>query len=282
MSQAVEQSIKEKVKQLAKVQGRTFSDTWQEVVLERWLARLASSPYRENFIFKGAMCLLNYVNLDRETRDLDFLIKNLNASLEDIERYFSEVSAIDLSDGFTFEELEVSSLSHIHMKYPGNQVSVVGKLGKTRTKIFMDLGIGDSVTPKEITMKLLSTTKAPLFEKEIHLWAYPVESIFAEKLETSLSRGEQNSRMKDYHDLLLLIREGVIDEAKITKSLEKTFKNRGTYLQQINLNSEDIEALQKQWNNYFRSITNQNTQEYLGQSIKVIIDEINSYLKKIL
>lgn len=53
MNQAIEQSIKEKVKQLAKAQGRTFSDTWQEVVLERWLARLASSPYRrENFIFK--------------------------------------------------------------------------------------------------------------------------------------------------------------------------------------------------------------------------------------
>ena len=62
------------------------------------------------------------------------------------------------------------------------------------------IGVGDAVKPTEITMKLLGTDKIPLFEKEIHLWAYPVESIFAEKLETAIARADQNSRMKDYHD----------------------------------------------------------------------------------
>jgi predicted nucleotidyltransferase component of viral defense system len=73
MSQSKEQSIKEKVKTIAQQQGRTFNDVWQEVVLERWLARLSKSKYRKNFIFKGAMCLLRYIELHRETRDLDFL-----------------------------------------------------------------------------------------------------------------------------------------------------------------------------------------------------------------
>lgn len=66
-SKAIEQSIKEKVKNIAAKQGRTFNNVWQEVVLERWLARLATSPYRTNFIFKGAMCLLRYIELQRET-----------------------------------------------------------------------------------------------------------------------------------------------------------------------------------------------------------------------
>jgi hypothetical protein len=61
MNQAIEHSIKEKVRAIAQKQGRTFNDVWQEVVLERWLARLASSPYRKHFIFKGAMCLLRYI-----------------------------------------------------------------------------------------------------------------------------------------------------------------------------------------------------------------------------
>lgn len=60
-TKAIEQSTKEKVKSIAQKQSRTFNDVWQEVVLERWLARLAISPYTKNFIFKGAMCLLRYI-----------------------------------------------------------------------------------------------------------------------------------------------------------------------------------------------------------------------------
>lgn len=64
---SIEQSIKAKVKVIAQSQKRTFNDVWQEVVLERWLARLARSAYSKNFIFKGAMCLLRYIELGRET-----------------------------------------------------------------------------------------------------------------------------------------------------------------------------------------------------------------------
>lgn len=178
---AIEQSTKEKIKNIAQKQGRTFNDVWQEVVLERWLARLAISPYRKNFIFKGAMCLLRYIDLQRETRDLDFLIKDLTASIDYVKKYLTEVSAITLNDGFTFENLIVMPLSHVHMKYPGYQVSVIGKLGKTKTKIFIDIGAGDVVRPTEITMKLLGTEKTPLFEKEINLWGPIQLKVFSPK-----------------------------------------------------------------------------------------------------
>lgn len=193
MSKANEQSIKEKIKSIAHKQNRTFNDVWQEVVLERWLARLASSSYRKNFIFKGAMCLLRYVELQRETKDLDFLIKDLTASIDEVKVYLTEVSDLTLNDGFVFEDLNVAPLSHVHMKYPGYQVSTIGKIGNTKTKIFIDVGVGDAVKPTEITMTLLGTERAPLFEKEIELWAYPLESIFAEKLETAIARSDQNS-----------------------------------------------------------------------------------------
>jgi hypothetical protein len=45
-------------------------------------------------------------------------------------------------------------------------------------------------------------TSLSMFEGEISLVVYPPETIFAEKLETVLSKGAANSRMKDYHDLL--------------------------------------------------------------------------------
>jgi predicted nucleotidyltransferase component of viral defense system len=274
MNQAKEQSIKERIKAIAQKQGRTFNDVWQEVVLERWLSRLAKSKYRKNFIFKGAMCLLRYIDLQRETRDLDFLIKDLQASIEDVRKYLSEVSNLSLEDGFSFDTLEVSLLAHTHMQYPGYSVSVVGHLGKTKTKLFIDVGVGDSVKPTEITMRLLGTEKAPLFEKDIELWAYPVEAIFAEKLETAVSRSDQNSRMKDYHDLLSLIRNGVADMVLVKDAIAETFSNRGTELRLIQIEESSIEITQNYWNLYLRALPEETKRDLSGDFRKVI-DEIN-------
>lgn len=276
---AIEQSTKEKVKNIAQKEKRTFNDVWQEVVLERWLARLAVSPYRKNFIFKGAMCLLRYIDLQRETRDLDFLIKDLTASIDDVKKYLTEVSALTLSDGFTFENLDVGPLPHAHMKYPGYQVSIIGKLGNTKTKVFIDIGVGDVVKPTEITMKLLGTDKAPLFEKEIHLWAYPIETIFAEKLETAIARADQNSRMKDYHDLLLLVRGDVVDKKAVKIAIKATFTNRGTDLRKLSIPKDQMENIQRYWGIYLKA-ADAEIQKSLATDIQTVMDEINHYLDK--
>ena len=277
MSKAIEQSVKEKVKTISQQQGRTFNDVWQEVVLERWLARLASSPYLKNFIFKGAMCLLQYVGLQRETRDLDFLIKDLPPSIDDVRKYLTEVSGLSLKDGFTFENLDVHPLRHPHMKYPGHQVSVVGKLGATKTKIFIDIGAGDAVRPTEITMKLLGTNKTPIFEKEIHLWAYPVETIFAEKLETAVSRSDQNSRMKDYHDLMVLIRGEVVDKKKLKAAIKATFENRGTQIKKLSIPKDQVSNIQNYWDIYLRAVDGK-VKTDLPENFLDLIEEINAYL----
>lgn len=273
-NQAKEQSIKERIKVIAQKQRRTFNDVWQEVVLERWLSRLAKSQYRKNFIFKGAMCLLRYINLQRETYDLDFLIKDLQASIEDVRKYLDQVSSLDLHDGFLFDTLEVTMLAHTHMQYPGYSVSAFGHLGKTKTKIFIDLGVGDSVKPTEITMHLLSTEKTPLFEKDIELWAYPVEAIFAEKLETAVSRADQNSRMKDYHDLINLIRNDVVNMALVKDAVDMTFTNRGTKKRLIKVKDSVIETTQKYWDFYLRSLSGEIKRD-LPIDFKKVINEIN-------
>ena len=277
MSIAKEQSVKERVKALSKKQGRPFNDVWQEVVLERWLSRLAKSEYRKSFIFKGAMCLLRYIDLERETRDLDFLLKDLQGSIENVRKYLSEVSALDVNDGFLFDELDVRLLEHTHMQYPGYSFSAVGHVGKTKTKIFIDVGVGDAVKPTEITMQLLATEKTPLFEKDIQLWAYPVESIFAEKLETSIARGNQNSRMKDYHDLICLIRSDAVRIELLRPALTETFANRGTAIRQIKFDGSEIEKIQNYWRLYHDNLSDETKQEISGQ-IQKIISEINAFI----
>lgn len=69
-----------------------------------------------------------------------------------------------------------------------------------KDKIQIDVGVGDAVEPKNLKIKLFQYRGKPFFEEAISLLVYPIETIFAEKLETVISKGAGNSRMKDYHD----------------------------------------------------------------------------------
>jgi predicted nucleotidyltransferase component of viral defense system len=127
-------------------------------------------------------------------------------------------------------------------------------------------------------MKLLGTEKAPLFEKEIHLWAYPVESIFAEKLETAIARADQNSRMKDYHDLILLVRGDVVDKKAVKAAIKATFTNRGANLQKLSIPQDQIENIQRYWGIYLKAL-NAEIQKDLATDIQTVMDEINKFLE---
>jgi hypothetical protein len=225
-------------------------------------------------LFSKARCAFFVILSSTETRDLDFLLKDLKSSIDDIRKYLHEVSKLDLKDEFLFDSLEVKPLEHAHMRYPGYSVSVMGHLGKTRTKIFIDIGVGDSVKPSEITMKLLSSDKSPLFEKDIELWAYPIESIFAEKLEAAVSRSDQNSRMKDYHDLLCLVRSNHLNAPRLKKAVSATFSNRETKLNLIQIDDASIGTIQKYWDHYLRALPPEVGREFPAE-FKKVMEEIN-------
>ena len=57
MSKDLERSIKDRVKEIAKAENRTFNVVWKTLVLERFLARLSRSTQINNLIFKGGMLL---------------------------------------------------------------------------------------------------------------------------------------------------------------------------------------------------------------------------------
>lgn len=123
-------------------------------------------------------------------------------------------------------------------------------------------------------MRLLGTEKMPLFEKDIELWAYPVEAIFAEKLETAVSRADQNSRMKDYHDLLCLIRNEVVNMAEVKDAIVMTFSNRGTELRLIQIDDSVIETTQKYWDLYLRTLSEEIKRDF-PVDFREVINEIN-------
>ena len=71
-----------------------------------------------------------------------------------------------------------------------------------------------------------------------------METIFAEKLETLISPGAANSRMKDYHDLLLLCRSEskLIDKIWLKDNITQTFQNRRTVFSlPVHFQSDELE-----------------------------------------
>jgi hypothetical protein len=75
------------------------------------------------------------------------------------------------------------------MNDPGYRVTLDANFGKMKDRIRIDIGVGDLVLPIENSFHGVEYKGRPLFEDEITLLAYPIETIFAEKLETIVSKG---------------------------------------------------------------------------------------------
>lgn len=117
--------------------------------------RIGKSNYKEKLIFKGGMCLAQFIKLDRETRDIDFLLTHIQGSIPEIEKVINEIAAIDVGDDFVFSMPKVSELSLEHKKYPGYIISLLGELGQIKKKISIDIGVGDVVRPSPLKVELL-------------------------------------------------------------------------------------------------------------------------------
>ena len=94
-------------------------------------------------------------------------------------------------------------------------------------------------------------------DRSINVLAYNLVTVLAEKLETIISRGDQNTRPRDYYDVYILtvLQNEKIDLNSLKEALEQTTRKRGSteivkqYKSVIQIVRES-DVMQKQWNNY--------------------------------
>jgi predicted nucleotidyltransferase component of viral defense system len=249
-----------------------FNSLLDTLILERFLVRIGKSKYVDKLIFKGGMCLAQFIELNRETRDIDFLLTELKGSIEGIENIIKEIAALDIGDDFIFTLMQVSELSIEHKKYPGYRIYLQGELGQIKNRISIDIGVGDIVRPKFLEVELMRS-KEPLFEDNINLQAYPPEYIFSEKLEAILHHGDLGSRMKDFYDCYRMIQENILDEVLLRDALVETTANRGT---KLTLVSEELDVFSGLWQNFLKGNQLDNI------NMKDVVDTINFLLKKLI
>ncbi|HAT2008757.1 TPA: nucleotidyl transferase AbiEii/AbiGii toxin family protein [Legionella pneumophila] len=276
-----EQALKARLKYIGREKGKSFNEVWKLLVLERFLARLSHSEYADKFIFKGGLLLSYYLAIGRETIDIDLLARRLNAEKSNVELIMQDICLLNLDDGFQMRFISLDDLDHQHMNYPGFQIGIAVQFGVMSDKFFVDIGVGDVVDPVLLEWPPFNYKEIPLFGDSISLEVYPVETIFAEKLETIISRGAANSRMKDYHDLLLLCREdGLLDKARLKNNIDQTFQNRGTVFSiPIQFQSDELERMQLLWAGHLRVLGIPRTQILgLPEEIDTVIKDLNQWL----
>lgn len=281
MNSSLKQSLKERLRAVARERNLTFAEIWHNLILERFLARLYQSTYKSNFILKGGTLLARYIPIGRETKDLDFLVERLENTIEFFNAAFDHICSIHLEDGFVFEKVKVGQLMHPHMNYTGIEVLLLAKMGDPQTHIQIDIGFGDIVEAIDYPFELTKTIKGPLFESKIEVRSYPKEFIFAEKLETIVYRGSGNTRMKDFHDLYTLISmPGCLDPSYTDHVVRNVFNHRQSSLQLLPLHfdTETMGILQPVWGDYHQHIPTNPTLISPPKSLLVLIAEINAWL----
>lgn len=222
-------------------------------VMERLLERISLSEYSDKLILKGGMLIASMVGLDnRATMDMDTTVRNYNLSPEAAENMIADIIAIPLDDGIQFVIKSVGSIMD-EAEYPGIRLKLEATLDTMKTPLKIDISTDDVITPKEIDYEYKL-----MFEKRtIPVLAYNLETILAEKMETILSRGTLNTRMRDYYDLMILtvVKSEELNYADLRKAFEATSKKRNSYglladsghiLRQIKSDSE----LMGQWKTY--------------------------------
>lgn len=211
---------------MAKEKNISLQLVMQNYMLERLLERISLSKYRNNFIFKGGFLISSIVGLNsRATMDLDTTIKGFTLTHESITDIFKDICNIEIDDDITFEFINVTDIRETD-DYPGIRVSLKANYFPISVSLTVDVTAGDVITPKEMKYHHNSVFD----DKVIHVLAYNLETILAEKIETVLSRGIANTRPRDYYDIYILysLHKENINLSILKDALEKTTLKRGS------------------------------------------------------
>jgi hypothetical protein len=194
--------------------------------LERLLYRLSVSRERDNFLLKGALLFDLWYDVPlRPTRDIDLLGFGL-AEVPLLVAAFEGVCAIEVNDGMAFDAASIRADEiRKEANYAGIRLTLTGTIDGARCPVQIDVGYGDAVTPAPESAHypvMFDDMPAPT------LRVYPRYTVVAEKLEAIISLGMANSRMKDYFDLWVILRDNKLDRDILAQAVVATLNRRGT------------------------------------------------------
>lgn len=245
--------LKDLIRNLSKEKSADAQILMRNYMMERFLERISLSEYRDNFILKGGMLVAAMVGLDaRSTMDLDATVKGTNVAITDIENLIASIITVPIEDGVTFQLKSISEIMD-EAEYPGIRVSMTTTFDGVVTPLKIDISTGDAITPREVRYSF----KLMLEERSIDVWAYNLETVLAEKLETIITRTTTNTRMRDFYDIYILkqlhggpLNPGVFRDALLATAHKRETEKYLTDAKAVFQEVKDSHVMQNLWNAY--------------------------------
>ena len=215
-------ALKGKVKRIANNDARRAEVLMRIFFMERLLERVSLSKYKDNFILKGGMLASSLIGVDmRTTMDMDTTVKALPLNEKDITDVISDICSVEIEDNVTFEIRYVEKIMD-DFEYPGVRLHIQGHLDGIRQPIKIDVSTDDVITPSAIEYDY----KLMFEDRTIRIMTYNVETLLAEKLQTILSRGIANTRLRDYYDVHMITINTDFSWETLSEAFNATCKKR--------------------------------------------------------
>lgn len=218
-------SVRQRLLNRARQQGRPYGELSRHFAMERFLYRLSQSPCRRRFFLKGALMFVVWrAPRSRPTMDID--LASLGAcSGEEIRGLIRTCCLQSVEpDGLMFDPASLRSAAILEQaRYVGLRCRVTGALGVERVTVQVDVAVASSHEKSAlVAYPTLLDQPAPW------LLGCSREFAVAEKLHAIVSRGEINTRLKDFYDLWLLSRHFQFDGEVLSRAVRSVFRDRDT------------------------------------------------------
>ncbi|MBI5049840.1 MAG: nucleotidyl transferase AbiEii/AbiGii toxin family protein [Nitrospirae bacterium] len=273
----IKASVRARLQDKAKEAAQPFSEILQYYGMERFLYRFSRSKYADKFILKGALMFTVWqVPQRRTTLDIDFSARYDN-QIATIEKVIKDVCKVSVTpDGLVFDSQTVKGQKiKEDADYEGIRVKFRGFLERSRIPMQIDIAFGDIIYPKP---KVIDYPVILDFPKP-HLKGYPAESVVSEKFEAMVKLGLLNSRMKDFYDIWLMMRQFDFDGLKLVEALKGTFEHRKTPLPEHKpLFAEEIYDEKSDRQTLWKAFLKKGDIKYVPEKLRTTATEIEQFL----
>ena len=189
----------------ARDDGRPTGEYLTLYALERFVARLVDSKFRDDFVLKGGLLLAAH-DMRRPTRDIDAATDTFPMEIAALEEAASEIGAIELGDGANFCAPTHSETIRESDLYPGIRLTLPVSIHTFVGQVKIDFSVTTDITPTPSVVTLRG-----LLGDDVQVRGYALETVIAEKGVTILQRGSTSTRWRDYVDLVTIARGNAFD-----------------------------------------------------------------------
>lgn len=269
----IQSSVRDRLRNKAKKANHSFAEILQFYGMERFLYRFSRSKYVDKFVLKGALLFTVWqVPERRTTLDIDFLAHYDN-QIENIENVVKDVCDVAVDpDGLVFDANTVQGRKiKEDTDYEGVRVKFVGFLERSQIPMQIDVGFGDTIypPPRKINYPVILDFPSP------RLKGYALETVVSEKFEAMVQLGLLNSRMKDFYDIWLMMRQFDFDGSQLAEALKRTFAHRKTafpqgrrlFVEEIHDEKSDRQML---WKMFLKKGNIEHAPEKLNETATII------------